>query len=149
MVGDVASCLRQTLPSLAFSIRMCPCCKEQFPVYALGSSFGKSCYLSALTNTAPLWIKAPPLVKKWSLFGLCSHGLSSCHGSSSPPTLGWNQRRENLTIVSRQQSLQELLQKHVQLAWLAAIVSFPRVLLPLSAGEDGYRHGSQEKSEKE
>lgn len=72
-----------------------------------------------------------------------------CNGSSSPPTLGWNQRRENLTIVSKQQSSQELLQKHVQLAWVAVVLSFPREPLLPRAGGGCYSHGSRETSGKE
>lgn len=72
-----------------------------------------------------------------------------CYGSSSPPTLGWNQRRENLTIVSKQQSSQELLQKHVQLAWVAVVLSFPREPLLPRAGGGCYSHGSRETSGKE
>lgn len=88
----------------ASSIRTCGCCKDKFHVCVL-VLFGQSCSLSALTaqplfgsellpceGAEPAEAPEPP--------------LSACHGSSSPPTLGWNQGRENLPVVSRQQSSQ-------------------------------------------
>lgn len=86
------------------SIRTCGCCKDKFHVCVL-VFFGQSCSLSAL-NTQPLfgselhpWEGAEPVEA-------LDPPLSACHGSSSPPTLGWNQRRENLPVVSGQQSSQ-------------------------------------------
>lgn len=126
------------------SIRTRGCCKDEFHVCVL-VLFGQSCSLSAL-NTQPLFGSELHPCEGAEPVEDLEPPLSACHGSSSPPTFGWNHRRENLLVVSSSRA-----RRAAAAACPTSPVSSDSVLpeVLLGAEEDGYSNGSQEKSEKE
>lgn len=128
------------------SIGTCGCCKDKFHVCVL-VFFGQSCSLSAL-NTQPLFGSELHPCEGAEPVEALEPSLSACHGSSSLPTLGWNQRKENLPVVSRGRA-----RSATAAACPTSPVSsdpvLPEVLLLLRAGEDGHSNGSQGNSERE